>query len=73
MKYLKLILLYTFLVNLFTLTPSNSFFDEDMVNSLTKSLEEAAQELSDEMENISNESLQDRPSNNTNNNSDLYI
>ena len=72
MKYLKLILLYTFLVNLVSLTPSNSFFDEDMVNSLTKSLEEAAQELSDEMENISNESLQDRPSNNTNNNSD-YI
>ncbi len=52
MRYLKSIILFTFLVNFIFLTPSNSFFDEDMVNSLTKSLEEAAQELSNEMENI---------------------
>ena len=73
MKYLKFILLYAFLANFVLLSPSNSFFDEDMVNSLTKSLEEAAQELSNEMENISNESAQDSPSNTTNDNSDYLF
>ena len=66
MKSLKLVLFYLFLINFISLTPSNSFFDEDMVNSLTKSLEEAAQELSNEME----KSIQDSPSNTTNDNTD---
>ena len=53
MKYYTKVIFLTFITISFSSVTSSAFFSDDMVGSLTKSLEEAANELSKEMNNLS--------------------
>jgi hypothetical protein len=76
MKYLKRKVLIT-IFTLFILTlNSNAFFGDDMMDSLTKSLEEATKELSKEMNNLSIDTPvanEDVAPDNTSTNNDSYL
>ena len=76
MKYLKRKVLIT-IFTLFILTlNSNAFFGDDMMDSLTKSLEEATKELSKEMNNLSIDTPvanEDVATDNTSTNNDSYL